>query len=70
MVDEVNNITDSERTGGLSRSSHISSQGRVGYTNMDDFEGATGTIYSEGFNQPSPISILEASFSNETYNST
>ena len=47
MVDKVNIITDSGRTRGLSRPGHISSRGRVGYTNMDDFEGVAGTIYSE-----------------------
>ena len=70
VVDKVNIIIDSGRTRGLSRPGHISSRGRVGYTNMDDFEGVVGTIYSEGYDHPSPISILEASFSNESYNST
>ena len=70
MVDKVNNITDSGRTGGFSIPSHISSRGKVGCTNMDDFEGATRTIYSEDCDHPSLVSILEASFSNETYNSS
>ena len=70
MVYEVNNITDSGQTGGFSIPSHIYSRGRVGYTNMDDFEGATRSIYSEDCDRPSPVSILEASFSNETYNSS
>ena len=70
MVDKVNIIIDSGRTRGLSRSHHISSLGRVVYTNMDDFKGGAGTLYNEDYNQPSPISILEASFSNESYNST
>ena len=70
MVDKVNNITDSGRTGGLCRHGHISSRGWVGYKNMDDFEGAARTIYSEDCDHPSLVSILEASFSNETYNSS
>ena len=51
MVDKVNIISDSGRTRGLSRTDHISSRGRVGYTNMDDFEGAVGTIYIEDYDQ-------------------
>ena len=70
MVCKVNNITDSGQTRRFSILNHISSQGRVGYTKMDDFEGATRTIYSEDCDWPSPVSILEASFSNETYNSS
>ena len=70
VVDKVNNITDSGWTGGLSIPDHISSWGRAGYTNMDDFEGVAGTIYNEDCDHPSPISILGASFSNESYNST
>ena len=70
MVDKINNITESGWTGGFSRHGHISSWGRVGYTNMDDFEGVAGTIYSKDCDHPSPISILEDSFSNESYNSS
>ena len=62
VVDKVNIITDSGRTRGLSRPGHISSRGRVGYTNMDDFEGVAGTIYSEDCDQPSPVPILEDFF--------
>ena len=62
MVDKVNIITDSGRTRGLSRPGHISSRGRVGYTNMDDFEGVVGTIYSEDCDQLSPVPILEDFF--------
>ena len=62
MVDKVNNLTDNGQTRGLSRPSHISSRGRVGYTNMDDFEGVAGTIYSEDCDQPSPVPILEDFF--------
>ena len=58
MVDKVNNITDTGRTEGLYRHGHISSRGRVGYTNMDNFEGVVGTIYNEDCDQPSPVSIL------------
>ena len=70
MVDKVNIISDSGRTRGLSRIGHIYFWGRVGYTNMDDFEGVAGTIYSEDCDQASPISILEAFFLNESYNSS
>ena len=69
VVDKVNIITDSGWTRGLSRPGHISSWGRVGYTNMDDFEGVVGTIYSEDCDQPSPVPILEDFFWNESYNS-
>lgn len=69
VVDKVRDIADSGRTGGLSGPGHISSRGRVGYTDMDDSEGAAGTVCSEDCDQPSPVSILEASFSNESYNS-
>ena len=62
MVDKVNIITDSGWTRGLSRPGHISSQGRVDYTNMDDSEGAARTIYNEGCYKPSPVSILESFF--------
>lgn len=67
--DKVRDIADSGRTGGLSGPGHISSRGRVGYTDMDYSEGAAGTVCSEDCDQPSPVSILEASFSNESYNS-
>ena len=70
MVNKVSNITGSRQTRGLSKPNHISFRGMVGYTNMDDFEGGTRTIYSEDCDWPSPVSILEASFSNETYNSS
>ena len=69
MVDKVNNIIDSGQTEELFRTGNIYSRGRVGYTNMDDFEGIARTIYSEDCDHSSPVSILEASFSNESYNS-
>ena len=70
MVDKANIISDSGWTRGLSRIDHIYFWGRVGYTNMDDFEGVVGTIYSEDCDQPSPVSILEVFFWNESYNSS
>lgn len=66
VVDKVHDITDSGRTGGLSGPSGISSRGRIDCTNTNDSEGATGTVCSEDCDQPSPVSILEASFSNES----
>ena len=47
VVDKENNIIENGWTRGLSRPSHISSLGRVGYKNMDYFEGVARTIYSE-----------------------
>lgn len=67
--DKVHDIADSGRTGGLSGPGDISSRGRVCFTDMDDSEGATGTVCGEDCDQPSPVSILEASFSNESCNS-
>ena len=62
MVDKVNNITDGGRTRGLYRPDHISCRGRVGFTNMDYFEGVAWIIYSEDCDQPSPVPILEDFF--------
>eukprot|EP01018_Ginkgo_biloba_P028341 Gb_15628 [translate_table: standard] len=70
LGDMVCNFADNGQPRGFSGSGYVPSRGSTVLTDMEDPGGASGQVCSEDCDQPSPVSILEASFSNESCNSS